>query len=334
MSTNCTLFGGDEHKCSVIIGLKRGFGTLSLIGCLFMIGTIWLFRKYQVKAQQLILCLSIAAFFDTIGYMIGDMTKDGPLCDFEAWWMTYFDWTVLAWTSCITFNLYRMLTRQEHTPHWYFHFVSWIFPPLVLSLLPLIGDNYGPAGAWCWIKHDSVAWRFVIWYVPLFLILIFMIILWGRTLYLHKRSIPSWQGGQDTNAEMMRSLIEDDMKTLIWYPLVYLVLSFFPLILRIHNAATDQGQDIYFLWIMTAITAPLQGACNAIVFGLDPETKSKLTWLHIRMAWASRFSQKDVIQEYTVENDSTAFGDSETRASGASSNSENVPYGSIEGKQL
>lgn len=199
-----------------------------------------------------------------------------------------------------------------------------------MSLLPLIGDNYGPAGAWCWIKHDSVAWRFVIWYVPLFVILILMVFLWARTLYLHRHSAPSWQGGQDTNTEMMKKIVEDDMKTLIWYPLVYLLLSFFPLILRIHNAATDEGQDVYFLWIMTAITAPLQGACNAIVFGLDPETKSKLTWLHIRMAWQSRFSQKDVIQEYRVEENNTEFNESETRASRTSTNSENVPYGAID----
>jgi len=55
-----------------------------------MIFTIWLFRKYNILAQRLILFLSTAALFDTIGYIMGDMTPDGSQCDFEGWWMTYF----------------------------------------------------------------------------------------------------------------------------------------------------------------------------------------------------------------------------------------------------
>lgn len=55
-----------------------------------MAATIFLFRKYQVRSQRLILYLTIAAFFDSIGYMMGKLTVDGPRCDFEAWWMTYF----------------------------------------------------------------------------------------------------------------------------------------------------------------------------------------------------------------------------------------------------
>lgn len=327
MSWNCTLFGGDEQKCDVIVGLKRGFGSLSLIGCVFMVGTIWLFRKYQVRSQRLILYLTIAAFFDTIGYMMGKLTVDGPRCDFEAWWMTYFDWTVLAWTSCITFDLYMLLTRRKIIAHWKYHIICWIVP-LIISVLPFIGDNYGPAGAWCWIKHSSPAWRFCIWYIPLFLTIIAMLVLWSRTIYLHKRNTPL-PGGQDVNSEMMRTLIEEDMKTLRWYPLVYLLLSFFPLILRIHNAFTAEGQDVYFLWIMTAITAPLQGACNAVVFGLDPDTRSKLSWFQVKMAFTSRFSSKQVIQEYPVDGDGTQDADWDDRTRTSSGGSESVPYGTI-----
>lgn len=71
------------------------------------------------------------------------------------------------------------------------------------------------------------------WYVPLIVILIAIAVLWGRTIYLHKRAIPSWQGGaQEQNSELVRNMIEEDMKTLQWYPLIYLALSLFPFILR------------------------------------------------------------------------------------------------------
>jgi len=41
------------------------------------------------------------------------------------------------------------VVKQRRTEQYekYYHVLTWLFP-LLLSLLPLIGDNYGPAGAW------------------------------------------------------------------------------------------------------------------------------------------------------------------------------------------
>nr|XP_002129104.1 cyclic AMP receptor 3-like [Ciona intestinalis] len=313
--TQCTLFNKDIYKCNVIIALKRTTGSLSLVGCCFMIGTIWLFRKYTILSQRLILYLSIAALFDAIGYIIGDMTPDGTTCDFEAWWMTYFDWTVLMWVSCITFNLYMNVVKQRRTEKYekFYHLLSWVCPPLLFSLLPLIGDNYGPAGAWCWIKHTSTVWRFLIWYVPLFLLILAMFGGYSYIIYFLKKRISSWQGTYDPDEERTVQLIKEDIKVLKAYPFIFLILSIFPFILRIHNAFTAEGTDIFGLWVMTALTAPLQGAVNAVVFGLDPETRTKLTWAQIQLAWASRFSHSAVHEYPTVFNnplDSPTSGES------------------------
>ena len=296
---SCPLFNSDQEKCSTIIALKRVTGSLSVVGCFFMIFSIWLFRKYNVMSQRLILFLSIAAFFDALGYLIGDLTPDGPECDFEAWWLTYFDWTVLMWVSCITFNLYQNVVKQKQTNNLekFYHLVSWIFPPLVLSVLPFFADTYGPAGAWCWIKHDATVWRFLIWYVPLFVAIIALICVYAYIIVYLRRQLSSWQGNYDPNEQRNIDLAEEDIKALKAYPFIYLVLSIFPLILRIHNAVTVEGDDIFGLWIMTVLTAPLQGAVNAIVFGLDPETRKRLTWSHIQLAWASHF-QSSPIREY------------------------------------
>nr|CAB3229681.1 cyclic AMP receptor 3-like [Phallusia mammillata] len=302
----CTLFNGDQFKCNVVIALKRTTGSLSLIGCIFMIATIWLFRKYNILSQRLILYLSIAALLDTIGYLMGDMTPDGPQCDFEAWWLTYFDWTVLMWVSCLTFNLFFNVVMQRRTERFekLYHLLCWIVPPFLLSLLPLIGDNYGPAGAWCWIKHDSMAWRFVIWYVPLFLTILGLFVTYFYIIFFLRRKLGSWQGNYDPATERDNLQIKDDIKVLKAYPFVYLILSIFPLILRIHNAFSAEGDDVYALWILTALTAPLQGAVNAVVFGLDPDTRSKLTWAHIQLAWASHFN-RSAIREYPTVAGST-----------------------------
>ncbi|CAK8673199.1 uncharacterized protein LOC143468932 [Clavelina lepadiformis] len=298
-SMQCTLFGGDNEKCNTIIALKRVTASLSLVGCVFMISTIWLFRKYNVLSQRLILFLSIAALFDSIGYLMGDMTPDGPTCDFEGWWLTYFDWTVLMWVSCITYNLYQNVMKHRRTDRLekFYHFFSWVIPPLLFSLLPLIGDNYGPAGAWCWIKHESTAWRFAIWYVPLFVIIIALFGIYIYIIIYLRKQMTSWGGNYNPDDEFNNAVMEDDIKVLKAYPFVYLALSIFPLILRIHNAATDEGDDVFALWVLTVLTAPLQGAVNAIVFGLDPETRTKLTLEEIQLAWKSR-SGGSAIKEY------------------------------------
>lgn len=304
-NTSCTLFDGNQNKCASIIVLKRVTSSLSLVGCLFMIFSIWLFRKYNVMSQRLILYLSIAALFDALGYIMGDMTPDGPTCDFEAWWLTYFDWTVLMWVCCITYNLYQIVIKHKRTDRLekFYHIFSWVIPSLLFSLLPLIGDNYGPAGAWCWIKHASVWWRFLIWYIPLFIAIIGLIGVYAYIIVRLRRQLSSYQGNYDPDAQRNVELVEEDIKALKAYPFIYLILSIFPLILRIHNAATAEGDDVYGLWIMTVLTAPLQGAVNAIIFGLDPETRKKLTWNHIQIAWASHF-QSSTIREYpTVSGD-------------------------------
>ena len=304
-SLQCKLFNGDDDKCSSIIVLKRITGSLSLFGCLFMIGAIWLFRKYNILSQRLILYLSIAALFDALGYMISDMTPDGPACDFEAWWLTYFDWSVLMWVTCITFNLYLNVIKHQRTDHLekFYHLLSWIVPPLLFSLLPLAGDNYGPAGAWCWIKHTSVAWRFAIWYVPLFVTIVGLFVIYIRIILHLRKQLSSWQGNYNPDSERNHALIVDDIGALKAYPFVYLALSIFPLILRIHNAFTAEGDDVYALWVLTVLTAPLQGAVNAIVFGLDPDTRKKLTLNQIRLAWASRFEASAVHEYPTLSGD-------------------------------
>jgi len=307
-STSCTLFNGDETKCNTIIVLKRITAGLSIIGCLFMIVMIWLFKKYHVQSQRLVLYLSIAALFDAIAYISGDVTPDGPACDFEAWMLTYFDWAVLSWVTCITFNLYTMVIKQRSTASYekYYNALSWLFPSLVVSLLPFIGDNYGPAGAWCWVKHDSRAWRFFIWYIPLFGAIVMLFASYGYIAYQIKRRSVVWQGNIDADSESNMAMLMEDIKVLRRYPFIYLSLSIFPLILRVHNAFTAEGEDVYGLWVMTVLTAPLQGAANAVVFGLDPDTREKLSWEQIKISWMGRF-QENILQEYPTAESSVPY---------------------------
>ncbi|KAJ8348929.1 hypothetical protein SKAU_G00275180, partial [Synaphobranchus kaupii] len=83
-----------------------------------MLFVIWLLRRYHSLAQKMILSLTVAAFFDSIAYVMGEENpEEGGLCTFQAWWLMYFDWSALAWVCLITLNLYLNLVKEMRTDH-------------------------------------------------------------------------------------------------------------------------------------------------------------------------------------------------------------------------
>ncbi|KAF7647744.1 hypothetical protein LDENG_00167420 [Lucifuga dentata] len=178
------------HNRVVILTVKRATGTFSLVGCVFMLFVIWLLRRYHSVAQKMILSLTIAAFCDSVAYVMGESHPEGSLCYFQAFWLTYFDWSALAWVCLITLNLYLNLVRETSTKRYemLYHLTAWAVP-LIMASLPLLKGYYGPAGAWCWITEDHVAWRFGIWYVPLFSLIFLMICCYARIICVANKRV-------------------------------------------------------------------------------------------------------------------------------------------------
>ncbi|XP_072036842.1 uncharacterized protein [Amphiura filiformis] len=287
----CAIFEGNEYKCNVILAVQRSMAALSLVGCLFMMVLIWLFRKYTLFSQRLILYLTIAAFFYSISALIESELPDGPLCKFEAFWGTLWLWAVLTWTCCITFNLVISVARKTSTEKYeiLYHFVGWGIP-LFMSLLPFIGDHYGPAGAWCWItdeSSDGTHWRFAIWYGPLYILIFLMLICYVYVLFTLKKMTGIYQGTQEPqpqHAERDRRQIKEEIRPLVAYPCIYMVLSTFSLINRIQNAVAPD-HPVFALVVLHAMTIPMIGAINALVYGLDRTTRRKLNRGSIKKAF-------------------------------------------------
>uniref|UniRef100_A0A3Q2WJC9 Si:dkey-100n23.5 n=1 Tax=Haplochromis burtoni TaxID=8153 RepID=A0A3Q2WJC9_HAPBU len=210
----------------VILTVKRATGTFSLVG-VFMLFVIWLLRRYHSLAQKMILSLTVAAAFDSVAYVMGESQPDGSLCDFQAWWLTYF-WSALAWVCLITLNLYLNLVGEISTNRYeFYHLMAWGVP-LVMASLPLFNGYYGPAGAW-WITDDHVAWRFG-WYVPLFGLIFLMIFCYARIICVANKRMQSWLGTFNPERERRKVSLAEEIKPLKWYPSVYLLVSIFPLI--------------------------------------------------------------------------------------------------------
>ncbi|KAG1959730.1 G-protein-coupled receptor [Pimephales promelas] len=234
-SSRCTFFNAapDDYQCDVILKVKRATGTFSLVACFFMLFVIWLLRRYNSLAQKMVVSLTVAAFFDSVAYVMGESHSEGSLCNFQAWWLTYFDWAALVWVCLITFNLYLNLVREIRTEHYEtpYHVVAWGIP-LLMSTLPLMAGYYGPAGAWCWITDNHVRWRFGIWYIPLFSMIILMICCYARIICVANERMRSWLGTFNPERERRKISLAEEIRPLKWYPSVYLLVSIFPLINR------------------------------------------------------------------------------------------------------
>ncbi|XP_048247317.1 G-protein coupled receptor 1-like isoform X2 [Haliotis rufescens] len=294
----CPMFPDNPDHCDTVVLVRKVVASFSFIGCVFMIFVIWLFKKYIVFTQRLILYLSISALLDSISYLMSDMIPDSKLCNFLGWWLTFFDWTVLLWVGCITFNLYMNVIRATttHRFEWAYHILCWVFS-FVVSCLPFINDRYGPAGAWCWIIEDW-KWRLGIWYGPLFIIIALLFVAYIYISVMLHRKANTWEGTYDPDTEREHQMLKEDIKPLRFYPFVYLAVSIFPLINRIQNAISPH-YHVFALVLLASISAPLHGALNAIVFGMDKETLHKLKPAQIRVAFQSHLHHQEV-REYPV----------------------------------
>ncbi|XP_053733235.1 cyclic AMP receptor 1 isoform X3 [Synchiropus splendidus] len=265
-----------DYGCVVIITVKRATATFSLVGCTFMLLVIWLLRRYHSLAQKMILCLTVSAFFDSVAYVMAESHPEGSLCDFQAWWLTYFDWSALAWVCLITLNLYLNLLKETSTNRYemLYHLLAWGVP-LIMASLPLLKGYYGPAGAWCWITDDHVAWRFGIWYVPLFSLIFLMMCCYARIIYVANDRMQSWSGTFNPERERRKVSLAKEIKPLKWYPSVYLLVSIFPLInswLCGRDCVTGHGLESTTLgrcathrltWSTSAMTTTMTPTCSS-----------------------------------------------------------------------
>ena len=103
----CAMFPEEPHKCLILHRIKFSVSLLSFLASLFMIFIIWLFRKYEVFRQRLILYLSISSALTSLTYLFATTpeTTAETKCSIDGFLATYCDWSVLLWILNITINL-------------------------------------------------------------------------------------------------------------------------------------------------------------------------------------------------------------------------------------
>ena len=309
----CSPFAGRDY--AIVAAISSASALVSVITCTGVIALIILFKKYNFFIQRLILYLTIVALAEAVAvvlhrvdYNVTNSATEG-FCVFIGFVDQTTSWSILIAISCITVNLLLNAVfhiRTEKFEKIYFILI-FVFP-LTFNWIPFIELAYGSAGAWCWIRSENkdcssftfgVVLRFVLWFVPLYVILIILTVIYIFILYKITKDRHKWEGKFDPDSQRLKEQMQKEVKPLIAYPLIYLLINVVPLINRIHNTASPNNPELA-LWILHALLFPLQGGFIAIAFTFDPQTLRRLRPRYIWAAFKDCYGKKG-IHEYPVE---------------------------------
>ena len=289
----------NDEQCKTINTIRIVVSSLALVGCVFIICSLFLLGLHTHFANRLLLYLTVCGIMQSVCYLSKD--SQGSTCEALGWLLYYSGLATWFWICCITFNIYMNAVKMKQTVQHEkkYHVISWGIP-LVVSFVLLAVGAYGPAGGGCWMS-DKEELRFGMWYGPLIFTILILFLVYPYIIWKVYKLEES--GNLDQIKKRRMTFLKDDVKPLIAYPIVYLLVSIFPLIHRIQNSISTD--TVYALVILHALCSPLQSALNAIVHALSQDILSKLRPHRIKMVIENLFrNERPLITDTTL--DSTA----------------------------
>jgi len=289
----------DETQTTVIRVVTLLSASLSVFGALFIIASYLLFSRLRTFPFKLIVFLSAADLFAASAYILGLAgDKQGMVCStafncyFTACLSQYFDVATFLWTSIVAYNIYLVLVKGagreiEMYEVWY-HGVCWGVS-FVLMMAVAFSGGYGDAGLWCWVKPSYPLTQFFCYYLVLIMAFVFQAVILASVV-LHVRSDPS--STVSANRVTMR---------LLSYLLVFFLVRCWSVFDRINDAASG-GQVVFGLSLLHSFFSPLQGFCNALVYGLTTASVSD-EWRTLvkRKCGCRSVAEHDILYNDTLE---------------------------------
>lgn len=251
----------------------------SLVGSIFIIICYIAFKHLRKFAFTLVMILSVtdvlnqamdflqpsAAELDTMEATNIVTTE----CYVQAIGNSIFELASVLWTTAIAATLYMFIflrmTPDAVESKFRYMFLFCYGIPVILGLLPLSNNAYGPSGAWCWIRTNKgfEYWQFIQFYGPLWIAIIFNTFVYVRTWRLLRR-IYETNSGNDETYQRLKGV----MQRLQMYPFILLIVWVFASINRLYEAFSD-GKQIFALYLLQRAFSSSQGLLNAIAYGVS-----------------------------------------------------------------
>lgn len=304
-----------DSKFVAIAAVRAAVGTISAIACVGLVALILLLKKYKHSlCQRLILYLAIAAFFHSLSYPLARVNYYSArrllssYCMFSGFLNLYTSWAEVVALSCLTIGSFMngFMRKVQPRKAEYIYIALPYTLPWLWCWIPFIDHAFGSGSSWCDIRTVNpdcqpfvfgIAIRFIIWYFSLTAVLVFLFIFALYVFFQVKRKQRSEMEMQEWEKDDLKQL-----KHLIFYPLVYLVLNTFSLINRI-DIAVQGEQAVIPLYYLHILTSPFRGLVIAVVFLFDPYTLK-------RLARPKSLCHDTEVSEYPMEHSERTFSSS------------------------
>ncbi|KAJ7535202.1 hypothetical protein O6H91_12G022400 [Diphasiastrum complanatum] len=287
MSMPCSCFapgrtivqGLSADRLAVLTSIKVGASAFSFLGSCCIVSCYLLFKDLRKFSFKLVFYLAFSDLTWSFFNLLGDPGR-GFLCYLQGYSTHFFSIASFLWTTTIAFTLHRTVVQhkadvEEMGP--LFHLYVW-GTSLIMSVLPSIGNNYGLAGAWCWIQTgtriESVL-RFISFYVPL----------WGAVIYnasIYYQVIRTLNYAAHMALDMSDRQLNADVKVDTkmvnrWssYPFILIGSWSFSTINDIHNFLKPH-QPLFWLCAMDIGAGSLMGFFNSIAYGFNAAVRRTL----------------------------------------------------------
>ena len=291
-------------------------GVFSALCCLAVITVIVGFKKYSFFSQRLILYLAIAAFFHSLSYSLARVNYYTPrylyddYCYFGGFVNLYSSWVEVLALCSLTFNVFLNAVMDRWPAFWlqYGYLAVMYILPLLWCWLPFLDHTFATTTGWCDFrvvdeKCDRFLYgyilRFAVWYVPVYVVLFICFLATViAAVRIHRRS-KMWFGIYNPDRQQSDLRLKNEVKPLIWYPIVYLFLTVFSLANSIDIAVNPEKNSIA-LWYLHVLTSPLRGAFIAVVYTLDPETRKRISLRQLYSLCCGCRVKRPQAEEYSV----------------------------------
>lgn len=291
----------------------------SFLLCLLGVLVILLFKKWQTFGQRMIAYLvagttlfSLATAVRRVDYDEEFTTAEQRFCIFTAFAVQSSSWLVIDAIVAITVYLFLGIICNRFTERFEVGYVVFIFAwPSIFSWIPFIHGLYGRAGAWCWIRLVDFeggtceiiklgqALQLVMFHLPLLIILPSIIAAYLVMLCKLSRNRRHWKGiSEQSTHERTTKLLTSETTYLLVYPIIYFFLTL-PLVVTRVQSWIAPSSPLVPLWHITAISFNMHGAAISLAFLLEPDTRRRLTWTHLRAA-IRNYNSKGGVAKFPV----------------------------------
>eukprot|EP00245_Coleochaete_scutata_P003058 TRINITY_DN1436_c0_g2_i1.p1 TRINITY_DN1436_c0_g2~~TRINITY_DN1436_c0_g2_i1.p1 ORF type:complete len:317 (+),score=43.52 TRINITY_DN1436_c0_g2_i1:235-1185(+) len=272
--------GLSDSETHALTRINVAASVLSFCGSFFIVLCYALFKELRKFSFKLVFFLSLSDMCWSVFNMVGD-PGEGFMCYLQGYTTQFFSVASFLWTTTIAFTLYRTVVKHKadveglHLP---FHLYVW-GTSFVMTVIPMLANDYGPAGAWCWVQNETLSGkllRFVTFYLPLWAAIIFNGSIYFQVIRMLNFTVRMAAGMSDRSK--LNESVKIDPRTMTkwgYYPVILIACWAFGTINRI-QAFVEPSQPVFWLYCLHIATGSLMGLVNAVAYGLNASVRRTL----------------------------------------------------------